>query len=480
MGRLATTLLAVIAALAAITLGRADYAAAAERPSFGAAGSMQPSFSWRAQDYALRRCGNRAVPIRIRGAKGWRTAVGDGKLRRGSYRKRVRLEAGERMLIRMKRGRATPRRYHVRCLPKDFPGYRFERRRGGGPRLFSIQLGRRYGAIFDRRGAPVWWVKAEGEPTNIGVLPDGTMTWSPVDAIAAQVADLEVRTIRNRLLHRFPGAPGTKADIHELLLLPNGNYMFGAQVIYEDDVSAHGGTESSEVIGIEIQEYSPGGDLVWRWSSRDHIGLEETGRWWDEDILDDEPYDVVHWNAVEQDGRHILISMRHTDAIYKIDKRTGDIVWKLGGTPTPESLEVLDDPLGDYPLGGQHDVRVQPNGTVTVFDNRTGLPEPPRALRYRINEKKGTARLVESVTDPEVDASICCASARRLANGHWMIGWGGNPPAGNAAYDETGNLLFRLALKTGFSYRAIPVPPGSVKTGQLRRAMDAMAKRRGA
>jgi hypothetical protein len=48
----------------------------------------------------------------------------------------------------------------------------------------------------------------------------------------------------------------------------------------------------------------------------------------------------------------MLLSFRHLDAVYKIDRRTGEVVWKLGGTQTPESLELIDDPRGDYQLGG--------------------------------------------------------------------------------------------------------------------------------
>jgi hypothetical protein len=457
-------------------------ASAAERPAFGASGAMQPDFDWRARDYALRGCdADPPLELSVRGAKGWTASVGvgplpPGPLPPGNSGVQPDVSAGEAVTVAFKkRGRKSVRRYHLRCLPDDFPGYKFERESKGGPRMFSIQLGERYGAVFDRFGAPLWWVQAKGEPTNISVLADGTMTWSPVDELAMQVADLEVRTIRNKLLHRFSGAPGSIADVHELLLLPNGNYMFGAQVTYNDDASEFGGSPNSEVIGIEIQEFTPNGKEVWSWSSRGKIGLEETGRWWDLPILDDEPYDVVHWNSVEKDGRFILVSMRHTDAVYKVDTRTGKIVWKLGGTPTPDSLEVLGDPLGDYPLGGQHDARVEPDGTVTIFDNRTALTEPTRAVRYEINENKNTARLVESVTDPDVTASFCCGDARLLDSGDWMIGWGGNPEAGSAAYDELGNLIFRLTLDVGFTYRATPVPKGAVNRKGLRKAMESMA-----
>ena len=76
---------------------------------------------------------------------------------------------------------------------------------------------------------------------------------------------------------------------------------------------------------------SPGGQLVWDWKTQDHISLAETGRWWPRAI--DLGYDLVHWNSIEPDGNgSVIASFRHLDAVYKIDKSTGAIVWKLGGT----------------------------------------------------------------------------------------------------------------------------------------------------
>lgn len=82
--------------------------------------------------------------------------------------------------------------------------------------------------------------------------------------------------------------------------------------------------------------------------SKDHIGLDEIGRWWDIGILTPYPgvgdvYDLVHANALEQNGDGLLLSLRHTDAIYRFDRATGAIEWKLGGTATPQRL--TPDPL---------------------------------------------------------------------------------------------------------------------------------------
>ena len=69
-----------------------------------------------------------------------------------------------------------------------------------------------------------------------------------------------------------------------------------------------------------------------------------------------------------------------------------------------------------------------------MFNNRTFLGNHrPRVERFRINQTNGTARLLQSITDPGVDASGCCGSARRLPNRDWLIDWGGyeNNPIGS-------------------------------------------------
>ena len=105
----------------------------------------------------------------------------------------------------------------------------------------------------------------------------------------------------------------------------------------------------------------------------------------------DNVFDVVHMNAAVVDGDSIVISLRHTDGIYKIDRDTGEMVWKLGGTPTPESLTVLNDPHAANPLGGQHDAMIRGDGTLTAHDNGQYQGGPPRTVHYEIDEDAGTA-----------------------------------------------------------------------------------------
>jgi hypothetical protein len=466
---------ALTAALGATAAHAAPHARGAPNPSFSTTPQVAPAFRWAIHDYAIR-CTGSPVKVSVTTPGDWLAKVGSGGFHDGDFVASRAMMPGRSFAVTFHRPGRRYLHFHVRCLPSDFPEYHFTRARSGGPGFFMIQMNNNYAAIFDRNGVPVWWYKASGAPDNAQVLPDGTIAFAPVDVAAAQLGDYDVRRLDGSFVRKVVGIGGSRTDIHELELLPNGNYLLGAQVQKHGvDASPYGGSANATVIGIQIQEVTPQGKLVWHWNSLAHIGLDQTpARWWNTILQQGtQPYDIQHWNSAEPDGKYMILSFRHLDAVYEINRKTGGIVWKLGGTPTSKSLDVLNDPDGSYPLGGQHDARVDPDGTITIHDNFTFLNKPPRVVRYRVDPQAGTARLVQSFSDPEAASSICCGSARRLPSKDWLVSWGGIPFIG--AYNASGQRIFKLDLVSGFSYRAFPVPPHALTAAQLRSAMNAMA-----
>ena len=458
------------AVLAALALA-APAPAVAEVPEISVqpARALTSGFDWSQSDYALR-CNGASVRLSVRGAAGWRASVQGGPARRGSFSRRVAARPGVRTSITFAKGQAR-RRFHLRCLPEAFPAYRYRRLRPGGPAFLFVQMKRQYAAILDRNGVPVWWYKAGGLPHNFSLLRRGVVTFAPGFG-DMQFAPYELRTLTGRLLG-VVGPPDGEIDVHEILALANGNYMVARRVPREVDTTPFGPADAT-VVDIELEEVTPGGEVVWRWSSAEHIDPAETGRWWLAPNLAAPPYDLYHWNATEVSGNTLLLTFRHLDAAYAIDRTTGEILWKLGGTPTEDSLEILGDPHGDYPLGGPHDTRVLPDGTVSVYDNRIDLPGLPRMVRYRINPEARIARMVQSISDPAVKRSYCCGSSRLLGStGNWVIGWGGVPIT--AGYDREGRRLFTLRT-TAFGYRGNFATAGQLSIAGVRRGMDAIAR----
>jgi hypothetical protein len=377
----------------------------------------------------------------------------------------------------------------VRCLPADFPEWHFESVRPSPPGLFVVSFrasrdARPWVIVFDNKGVPRWWYSPDTRALWAQVLANGTIAWARsfgdgygLDPRMAH----EIRSPAGKLL-RLVRTKGSIIDGHEFRELDNGNVLVDSYVPETADLRRFGGPASAAIVSAEIQEIDPRGRVLWRWSSRGHIGLGETGRWWHDVLANPRPrlqglesFDPVHINSIEPRGPdEVVISTRHTDAIYGIRRSTGEIAWKLGGSRTPASLRVVGDPARKL-LGGQHDARVAADGSLSVYDNGKDRPRRPRVVFYRLDLKHRAAVYRGQLNDPEVRRSHCCGSARQLPDGGWLVSWGDNPLV--TEFDPQGRIEFRLKLAAP-TFRAVPVPPGATTVAKLDRGLERMAAAR--
>jgi Arylsulfotransferase (ASST) len=371
--------------------------------------------------------------------------------------------------------------------PADFPPTRFESIRPVPFGLFVVtysgpQDDRPWVIVFDTEGRPRWWFNPDTRALWGQVLGDGSLVWARsfgdgygLDPRMAH----EVRSESGKLL-RLVETEGSIVDGHEYRELPDGNVLLDTYVPETADLRRVGGPRRATIVSAEVQEVDPAGKVRWRWSSRGHIALSETGRWWRNVLsnprrrLQREAYDPVHINSIEPRGRsEVIVSTRHTDAVYGIDRDSGEIRWKLGGSRTGKSLRVVGDPATKL-LGGQHDVRLDRYGRLTVFDNGKDRPRRPRVVFYKLDLEAGKAIYKGQLNDPEVKRSHCCGSARELPDGGWLVSWGDNKLV--TGFDRQGRIAFRLHLPAP-TFRAVPVPPGATSVDRLARAMGTMQGR---
>ena len=365
-------------------------------------------------------------------------------------------------------------------LPPDFPKFSYRRYRQGGRGMFLLGLAPRaekaWLIVFNARGKPLWWERTSRPILQNQILSDGTIVWARSFrdgyGVNPKMAH-EVHGLNGELLG-LVRTRGTVTDGHEFHESPSRSYYLDSYPIRDDvDVSRFGGRPHASVADAEIQEVASGGRLLWRWNSRGHIRLAETGRWWHRNvaynphIVDDrKTYDAIHINSIDLWGETVVISTRHTDAIYGISRGDGRVLWKLGGTPTPQSLRVIGDPYADELFGGQHDARIHGDGLLSVYDDATHRPRRPRAVFYRIDPERRTATFIRQLTDPIVRRSHCCGSVRPFAGG-WLVDWGDNPLL--TQFNSQGQPVFRMHLAAS-SYRAVPLP-ASVTEEEIRQAM---------
>ncbi|HEX9116612.1 MAG TPA: aryl-sulfate sulfotransferase, partial [Anaerolineae bacterium] len=280
-----------------------------------------------------------------------------------------------------------------------------------------------YLLILDDRGGPVYYQKLppNTEALDFKALSDGTLSYADRARNAIVIMDNRYQEVK--LLQ--PGNGYADLDFHDLLLLPGGHYLLMANEARVVDLSGlvPGGSSQAEVTGQVIQELDKSMNVVFQWRALDYFPITETDQ-----SLTKLPLDYSHINsiALDRDGS-LLVSIRHLDQVVKIDRGSAAVVWRLGGKANQFKIDAAPGIAGPAEFYHQHDVRLLPNGHLTVFDNHNDhQPQVSRALEYTLDTQAKTATLVWAwQTDPAPYAEAM-GNLQRLANGNSVIGWGTN------------------------------------------------------
>jgi Arylsulfotransferase (ASST) len=317
--------------------------------------------------------------------------------------------------------------------------------------------GQRGAMIFDNAGELVWFHPVSHKAvTDFKVqLYHGkpVLTWWE-GTVVHGLADGEwvVLDASYRELARFPAAHGRHGDLHEFVITPQNTALVTSNEVTPWDLRSVRGDRRGRVVGGVVQELElPSGRLLWEWRSLDHVAVAETE-------IKQTPgprFDYFHINSIDvaPDG-NLIISGRNTWAAYKISRRTGKVLWRLGGKRS------------DFTLGPgarfewQHDVREHADGVVSLFDNAAAPQEEPqsRALLLVLDTKRMHASLEHAYTHrPDPVLSHFLGDTQLLANGDVFVGWGGAPYV--TEFTRDGTIAFDARLpQGGQSYRAFRFP----------------------
>ena len=252
---------------------------------------------------------------------------------------------------------------------------------------------------------------------------------------------------------RVRAGNGLQGDLHEFLITPEDTALLVAYAPRRWDLSPIGGPVDGMVWEGIVQEVDiETGEVIFEWHSLEHVGIEESYIELPEDP--DYLYDYFHINSidVEPDG-NLLISARNTWGVYKVERGSGRLTWRLGGKKS------------DFEMGigsrsaFQHDARRQRDGTITIFDNgaHPKVHDRSRGIVVELDEEKMSAKLVREYTSPEKRLSTSQGNMQLLPNSNVLIGWGSGPFI--SEFSHEGELLFDARFPPdGESYRAFRFP----------------------
>jgi Arylsulfotransferase (ASST) len=311
--------------------------------------------------------------------------------------------------------------------------------------------------IVDNRGQVVWFRPLPGSYGRAMDFKVQSYRGIPVLTWIEQIlGEYVIFDSFYREIARFRAANGYVGDHHEFLISPQDTALITSYAAVRWDLSPVGGLRDRLAWqGIAQELDIETGEILFEWHSLDHVGVEETYAKPGE-VRDYPGTDYFHINSIDVDhDNNLLISGRETFAVYKIDRNTGEVIWRLGGKRS------------DFEMGPgtrfayQHDARRQRDGTITIFDNGTtvfpgGIPEAieeSRGIVLELDEEQMTASLVRQYTHPDKKYADAAGNMQVLPNANVVIGWGRALAISEFSHD--GKLLFDASLPSlNKSYRA--------------------------
>jgi len=335
------------------------------------------------------------------------------------------------------------------------PGYLFAASKNGPGEEYPAQDGP---MILDNEGQPVWLRPVRAEEWDAMDFKVQSYRGKPVltwwEGVHGGFGDGEYVIFDDsyREIARFKVGKGLPGDHHEFLISGRDTAFVTIYAEMPMDLSSYGGPEDGLVIGGMAQEIDiESGEVLFEWRSLDHVDPEESYSAPAPEL--EAAYDYFHINSIEEDGEdHLLISARRTSAVYKVDRESGEVAWRLGGKRSDFEMGEGAD------FAFQHDARRQPDGTITLFDNRgADMDEQSRGIRLRLDEEAMTATLLQEFTHPEEPFATYQGNVQVLPNGNVFVGWGSAPYL--TEHDGDGTLLYDAGFPREVeSYRAFRSP----------------------
>lgn len=144
---------------------------------------------------------------------------------------------------------------------------------------------------------------------------------------------------------------------HDVRMDKNGNIVLLTRNKKLFDMSKIGGTGTDTLGGDGILVMDRHGRKIWEW---------DVWNEWDTDhdpFLKEFAYDRFHMNALNfASDSNFLVSVAIEDQIWKVNRVTGKVMWKLGKNGNFK----MDS---SYFFSFQHSVHINPYGNLMVFDN---------------------------------------------------------------------------------------------------------------
>ena len=296
------------------------------------------------------------------------------------------------------------------------------------------------GMVYDFRQ----WV-LQGNTYYTYIINDSNAYHIPGIALTAGHAvllDSNLNFIKNIYLHPSHGLNAPKnlgLDLHDIILLSPDHYF--TMAVYPHKVSnipdAIPHHKSVTVASTVIQEVNQG-KLVWQWDASKFAEFYAASN--RHNVFTDTTtvQDYMHIDAMTLDptDSNLICSFRDLNQVIKINRSTGEIVWRFGGKNSDFNLQSLDTFLG------QHHITVTGKNSFMLLNNGDSLLRN-RSSIVTFNIEERTKKITSYKAYPLPSAFIKQMGSVTKVGDNFLVG------GGTAKYiveidKKTGKATFEL------------------------------------
>jgi hypothetical protein len=330
------------------------------------------------------------------------------------------------------------------ALPTDLPAFS-----AGGPDpspgyiVFAAGV---YGIVIDNSGRVVWYHRfPTGPGLNFQPQPNGRYAARPAPASGAPAVWVELEPL-GAVTRMLPCSGGLQARPHDLLAQPDGSYWILCDDVRPLGVPAPPGSAYTHALGTSVQWISGTSELLFEWAPFDHFDMGTTS--WEPTDPTGQVANWTHGNAldIDPDG-NLLVSFRNLSEITRIDTRTGNVIWRMGGEHNEFNLEGGAMP----PFARQHGVRSLGEGRLLLLDN-LGDPSRSSAELYEYDEDLRTLRLSRSYPSSASVVAQLGGNTQGLPGGRVLVSFGSGGSV--EEFDAEGRVVWRIEGNPGYIFRA--------------------------
>jgi hypothetical protein len=281
--------------------------------------------------------------------------------------------------------------------------------------------------MYDMNGLPVWYfvqgthADARGD-VSTELLPTNTVLVGPTSGEPAREVDLS-----GKVLWTGPANTGTTTIMtHFAGKTLAGNYFLN----FELDKAGTSG--STKIDNQMLEELTPAMDVAWSWKLFDHVQPAGTRE------------ELCHGNHLNLDWTPGIAyyNCRYL-GLFKIDRTSGDVLWRLGGTYDKTSLGPGDFTFSppESQFSDAHEPEFHSDGTLILYDNGG------------FSQGGGTTQYHSRVVEYKIDESAKTATRTWEFPGTFVVdSWYKDkwysPYWGDADWLANGNVLIAAAVKS--------------------------------